>query len=383
MDIATQRLIESLHQSPFMCVVAVTGGGTQAAAWLLQVPGGSRTILEIVVPYHERSLDEFLGHPPEQACSINTSREMARRAFERARWLAPEDPVLGIGCTASLATDRPKRGDHRFHITVCSVSCQTTYSLVLSKGARDREAEEMVLDAILLNRLAEAINLAERVPVPLLDGELVTVESQPLARSLQAFFRGELSRIRVAPDGQHSANAPLARLLLPGSFNPVHEGHWRLAAVAEKLTGLPAAFELSVTNVDKPPLSIEEVERRLQAFGWRAPVWLTRAPNFTEKAALFPGTIFVVGADTAARIVAPRYYQDSEERMNMALASLRAQDCRFLVAGRIESMGRFVGLDDVSIPSEFLGLFSGIPESDFREDISSTRIRQFASEPPG
>src|SRR5437762_311819 len=116
MDPATHHLIEALHQAPYKCVLAVTGGGTQAAALLLNVPGGSRTILEIVVPYHERSLDDFLGHTPDQSCSEGTSREMARRAFERARWLTPGEAVIGVGCTASLATDRPKRGDHRFHL---------------------------------------------------------------------------------------------------------------------------------------------------------------------------------------------------------------------------------------------------------------------------
>src|SRR5687768_16624411 len=75
--------------------------------------------------------------------------------------------------------------------------------------------------------------------------------------------------------------------LLPGSFNPVHDGHWRLARVAADIIGEPVAFELSVTNVDKPPLAVEEVGRRLQAFAGRADIWLTRAPRFLDKSALF------------------------------------------------------------------------------------------------
>ena len=81
------------------------------------------------------------------------------------------------------------------------------------------------------------------------------------------------------------------------------------------LVGGGPAFELSVANVDKPALAPEEVRRRLAQFAWRAAVWLTRAPTYTEKAELFPGCVFVVGADTAARIVQPRFYQDSEEQM--------------------------------------------------------------------
>src|SRR5262249_3975068 len=116
MDDLTHRLILGLHHAPYQFVAAVTGGGLQALATLLNVPGGSRTVLEIVVPYHEEALIDFLGQEPEQSCSPETSRLMARRAFRRARHLLPQGRVAGVGCTAGLATDRPKRGDHRFHL---------------------------------------------------------------------------------------------------------------------------------------------------------------------------------------------------------------------------------------------------------------------------
>src|SRR5438552_6213805 len=116
MDPATRRLIEAIHAAPFKCVLALTGGGTQAVALLLNVPGGSRTILETVVPYGEQALTDWLGRRPASFCSPETSREMARRAYARASWLAPGEEVVGLGCTASLATNRPKKGDHRLHI---------------------------------------------------------------------------------------------------------------------------------------------------------------------------------------------------------------------------------------------------------------------------
>src|SRR5947209_20610919 len=110
MDAATRRLIEQLHCAPYQYVLAVTGGGTQAAAHLLNVPGGSRTLLEILVPYHAQSLSEFLGGEPEQSCSVETGRAMARSAFERARLLAPGPVVAGFCCTANLASGRTTRG---------------------------------------------------------------------------------------------------------------------------------------------------------------------------------------------------------------------------------------------------------------------------------
>src|SRR4051794_29802991 len=139
MDAATRALIEALHrESPYRYVLALTGGGTGAAAQLLNVPGGSRPLLEAVVPYSEQALSEFLGPPPRQSFSRATGMALARRALERARRLAPGEPVAGVGCTASLATDRPKKGEHRFHLAVLSSpSSGKAVALVLAKGQRD------------------------------------------------------------------------------------------------------------------------------------------------------------------------------------------------------------------------------------------------------
>src|SRR5215472_14116754 len=177
MDAAIHRLIEALHASPHRLVLALTGGGTGAAAWLLSVPGGSRTVLEVAVPYSEPALCDFLGRRPDSFCSAETARLMARRALERARWLAPGSPVAGIACTASLRSDRPKRGDHRFHLAIQTLQRTSAYSLTLTKEARDREGEETVLDLVLLNALAEMFGVAERLEVPLLPGEEILAET--------------------------------------------------------------------------------------------------------------------------------------------------------------------------------------------------------------
>jgi hypothetical protein len=373
-------LIAVLHQRiPYQYALALTGGGAGAAAWLLSVPGGSRTLLEVVVPYGEEALGEYLGRRPASFCSADTGRALAARARERARWLAPGAPVAGVGCTASLRSDRPKRGDHRFHLCVDAGERTVALSLTLAKEARDRAGEEEVLDRTLLNALAEAFGLAERVAVPLLPGEQIVTEPAAATDALAALLAGEKSALCVEPDGRVREDGPRPALLLPGSFNPLHEGHCALAAVVARQTGAAAAFELTVVNADKPPLAAEEVRRRLTQFAWRAPVWLTRAPTFAQKADLFPGAAFVVGADTAARIVQPRFYGDSAERMAEALGAFRARGCRFLVAGRADARGHFVGPDQIDAPPAFRDLFTAIPESAFRLDVSSTELREDAS----
>jgi Cytidylyltransferase-like len=178
------------------------------------------------------------------------------------------------------------------------------------------------------------------------------------------------------PHQRPPTEVPLA--LLPGAFNPSHEGHRQLAeAAAETLAG-PVALELSLANVDKPNLSLAEVRRRVEQLAFRIPIWITRAATFVQKAELFPGTVFVVGADTAARIIAPRYYGSDSSGVTQALEFLRRQQCRFLVGGRCDASQRFVRLEELAIPMEFGDLFREISPDVFRLDISSTELRRKA-----
>lgn len=99
-------------------------------------------------------------------------------------------------------------------------------------------------------------------------------------------------------------------IVYPGSFNPLHDGHLTLARVAQQAlvseggNTAPAAtvlFEIATVNADKGAVDRATLEARLRQFGSGEKgqaVVLTRTPLFVEKARLFPGAHFLIGADT-------------------------------------------------------------------------------------
>ncbi len=384
---AVLDLVARIHATPHKAVVVVAGAGTQGLAWLMEAPGASRTLLEALVPYGRRSMVQFLGEEPAQYVSVQTAQEMARAAYRRGTALREDaSPVVGLACTATIATDRPKRGDHRCCIAAWDQDGVATYDLVLAKGRRDRSGEERVVSRLLVHALARSCGLASGIPLELLESEELKVQQQAHPNPIQRLLSGEVSLVLAHPDGRLLVDEPLSvPALLPGSFNPLHYGHQKLAQVASGMLGAPVAFELSVVNVDKPPLEEAEVRRRLAQFAGQAPVVLTRAETFRKKAGLLPGCTFVIGWDTAVRLVEPRYYGnpggDQETAMLTALAEMWALGCRFLVAGR-EHQGRFHTLEDIAVPQGFQPLFRAIPQSSFRADVSSTALRAKQDAPP-
>jgi hypothetical protein len=117
------------------------------------------------------------------------------------------------------------------------------------------------------------------------------------------------------------------------------------------------------------------VERRVKQFVGVAPVWVTRAATFAQKAELFPGAAFVLGYDTAVRIIDPRYYGGDSAR-DECLRKMLECGCRIVVGGRVDAGGAFRTWDEAAVPDGLSGLFVALTEADFRVDVSSTQLRR-------
>lgn len=377
MDDAITDVVTRIHGTPQQAALAVAGAGNYALAWLLGVGGASRTVLETRVPYGYLAMTDFLGgYAPEQTVSADTARRMARSAWQRGRSLRETDaPIIGLGCTATIATDRAKRGDHRAYIATWDDAGVTTDEVTLEKGLRERAGEEDVVSRLVIAALARACGVDAELDLRLAPSERLTTETVRHGDPIQRLLDGDARWVTVHPDGGMAVDANPPPALLPGSFNPLHRGHVELAAAAADVLGVLVAYELSVVNVDKPPLEVAEIRRRVDQFRGVGSVVLTGAKTFQKKARLFPGCGFAIGWDTATRLIEPRYYGDSEVAMLTALAEMWASGCRFAVAGRADAGGVFRTLADVNLPGGFHPLFVDVPERAFRADVSSTAIR--------
>jgi hypothetical protein len=246
----------------------------------------------------------------------------------------------------------------------------------MQKGTRDRLAEETLVAKLIIHVLADELGLASSPP-QLLGGEETIVIRHSGDDPVHLLLEGRAQSATAHPDGRVLPDEPFEGALLSGSFNPLHCGHETLLRVAAAYLKLPSAYELPVVNADKPPLSRNQIERRIGQFR-RAPVILTRVPLFRQKAKLYPNCTFVIGYDTAVRLVDPRYY-GGEAGRDAAMNAIAGQSCRFLVAARPMPAQGVRTLADVPVPATFFDLFHELPRSEFLLDLSSTELRQHAT----
>ena len=353
---ALDALIAAIHRAPRSGVFTVTGGGSGLLSSLLGVGGASATVLEANVPYAPRSLRDWLGTEPAQACSDETARSMAVRAFMRAVELGGD---FGFAVTASLATTRPKRGALRAHLAFQDALSTRTWRLDLD--GEDRREQERTLAKVAVEALGHALGegSAPGIPGTHAQGD----------ETLAELMLGRRARVGDV----------VFEAVLPGAFNPIHDGHRRMRADAERRLGQRVGYELSIANVDKPPLDYQELNMRLKQFD-PGEVVLTNAPTFIDKARTLGGVVFVVGTDTMQRVAEPRYYGGTAVR-DAAIEELAGLGCRFLVYGRLDA-GVFRELSNLTLPPSLAAISNGVPESEFRNDLSSTALRVRGDSPP-
>ena len=360
-----QHLIQKIHASGYRFVLVSSGGGSDAVSDLLRVPGASNSVLESYIPYARESLDYYLLKKPDKYCSEDTTLSMAAKAFSAAKKIDSKShprKLLGIAITASLATSYSKKGDHKFFIAIQTHKYSKSYRYKFEKGALTRAQEETLLTQYIILAIAGACEVETNV-----------TETENLKITTVEAKKNWVKLVDNKIDFDASSSR-IPELIFPGSFNPLHSGHHEMSKLAQDKTGLGLVYEICVQNADKPPLSYHEIQRTFLQFDGKHDWVLTKAGKFTDKAALFPNSVFIIGADTLTRILDEKFYLSRQDMMTQ-LDLFNSHNINFLVFGR-KMKSKFIDLASIKIPDHVRNRFVGFDEEIFRDDISSSDIRQ-------
>ena len=367
--------ITRIHNSKTKLVMSVSGVGSQSINWLLSVPGASKTLIEATIPYSNESLNRYIGEVPRQYVSKTTALSMAKAAYiQGVEYGNHEIDIIGVSCTGAISTNRKRRGDNQAFIGLWGPRLKYVAHLILEKGERNRVEEEELVSSLIVQYIEEKLLGNSVLNMELNKLESVSVDETEFPSDLDSLVNGHISSITYMGSNLVGLDKSFKGGILSGSFNPMHQGHIELSKLASDMLGVPVAFEISAINVDKPPLQANEIEKRVSQFERSETVILTCAPLFGEKSSIFQNSTFIIGNDTALRLVDPKYYDNDVQNMYTSLQKVMDNKCDFLVAGRLQN-SEFKTISDMAIPEAFISLFQGIPESQFRMDLSSTELR--------
>ena len=272
-------------------------------------------------------------------------------------------------------SDRPRKGEHRFHIAFANAAGIAHCTGVLAKGRRDRAAEEDLVARAIVLWLARGCGVAAPSPRSLLDADEHFAETVVATEdTLEQLLAGEFVASPPSPTARYAVGAAAALgfawFVQPGA---------RRACVAGARRRRAQAAASGVRNLRHQRGQAAALGRRCgtasrNSPGRRRSRSRARPPSSKSRASFrrpFLSSAWTPRSGWSRR----RYYGDDELRMHVALEEIASGGASFLVAVRIDATARVRTLRDVPVPRRYIDLFSEIPEHRFRFDTSSSEIR--------
>lgn len=321
-------------------VLAVSGGGQEIIGDLTRHGGMSGTLLEAIVPYAPPAFHKLAKGAPDKIVSSEAARALAMSCYRRAcGYAGTTEKVFGCASTGAVVrTGGEREGrEHRAYIAVQDADRTLVARLSFSPG-RTREEEETLVARCVRKMLMYGCHYWADVRTVIGEDDQYCLNSALATTRESSVVNGLVTH---TPDGIRP------KALFSSSFNPPHSGHLNIIRDASRRLGCPVDLELCVSNADKPDLDYMTIQGRKAAItsirdsSWGqtetclGQVVLTNKPLFFDKAALFPGTTFVVGQDTYDRILDERYYPCGGASIANGIMKMTTGGGNFLVYPRL------------------------------------------------
>lgn len=328
-DILTKRARLAL-----VCTGA--GAGIQQSLW--NIPGISAVLADSSFPYAPEATSDYLGFTPGQFCSEATAIDLAMAAYYRA-YKPGAPPAVGVGLTASVASLKAHRGDHRAHAAYFSDTGCKVYTVILEKGVG---AEQRGIDGQICDSLAERV-IQDALGLPS-TATLGCAETDGAAFAQSSFMH----RPFFSKEGLRAETFPLERVapfgaVLPGTFNPPHEGHFGMASAYSQNVGGPVLFAIEATPPHKEALRTAEMLQRAKMLKGQEVLFTEGAGLYLDKARRFPGMGMILGADALVQMLDPKWGVSTDE-----LVCGLSQTTLYVVDREIG--GKLLQLEQVKVP---------------------------------
>jgi len=357
--ITNQPAAVLLNHAPLRVAIAASGAGAGLQKTLWDVPGISAVLVEASFPYAMEATDQFLRFKPDRYCSACTAVEMAMECYYRAfQYNGPR--AIGVGLSASVASLKAHRGEHRVFAASFSDKGCRVYERVLEKtnepATLARVLDGAVADAMGLLALLEAVGAA-------MDNAPEATDYDGAALAHEAFW----ARPVFTKTGQRVTEAEAeVEAIFPGAFNPPHHGHFGMAHNFQGYTRISPTFHVTAETPHKPPLSVAEMLQRAKMLEGHHRMFTRNDPLYVDKAAKFPGRPILVGSDALERLLDPKWGPTPEELGS----TFEEHGTVFYVPETRVVNGREVKLEDLTLPK---GL--RVIRLPGRWDVSSSELR--------
>lgn len=349
--------------------VMATGAGAGMQQLLWEVPGSSAYLSGASFPYDQDEQAELLGFMPEHFCSEEAAIDLASAAYMKAYKFNGKRPV-GVGITASVASEKEHRGDHRVHVCVMTNDFVRNVSVILEKGsgATQRHKDGDRVDALGFHMMLETVfDITES---PLVKD---VYDTSKIARErffLRPFFAANGKRLETMPTNKHLS-------MMPGAYNPPHEGHLGTAQAVMDEYGRSVVFEVTAEPPHKEALTVQQLLQRAKLLQGHDRLFTRKEPYYLDKAKSFPGIPMVLGADAMVRMLDPKWGINPVDLFKEFISL----DTKLLVAGRMID-GKFTTCQDILdglLKNTSVGIWAlatnVLMPVDGRWDISSTELR--------